>query len=573
MMIQFSNKIKFALISFATICLVHLTFSSSSFRVDPHHDGHSYLSAYLGIFGIYPPQTSNVYGIAGPFIESKILSIFSPSLIAYRYIALFLICLSALLIYKIISFKLNRTSSAIFALLWISANPTWVSAISGTSGHIQVVWPNLWIQTFILIALYILFSKENINSYERILLGVMIASLPFFRIQGIVSSILLIIIVLIKFKKKRSLFLFSLLATSGGWLTLVQFNGGINRYFKNIIMNPLTIDAYSPHRSVFAVLNFMLNLGKYYLVILIFLLILLLAISKFTDKSSVNKIRLQRFDPMIILALILFLLVIGNYNIWVDTLYRHTTTLLMDVSVPMSVIYLIYIFYKGFLNKTFSWSGNDSLLIILSTINLSNLVYQYPLPDLGHRWWSSAISVIFIAYISENRIKLKHLQRINLNLKYFFIPVSVATIFFSILQGLFFQQINTVSVTNDQDILYRMRYPITDSEVVLNLQKSNKVLIYLEENGIKINYFCRDGLYYLRNNGYSAYSKTGVNIFSYRYEVNDNEVNFYCNHEKEYFPKTDKYRKIIIGQLRTDIFLVNKSNTTLTDNILNVIKK
>jgi len=565
------GKIKPLLLYFALIYLLFLTYLSSSWRIDPHHDGHSYLSAYLGTFNIYPPQTSNVYGIAGPFIESKILQVFSLNLIAYRYIAFGLICLSTIIIYKIISIKIDKISSKIFALLWLSANPTWVLATKGTLGYIQVVWPNLWIQTLLLVALFLLFRKKSINSLDQILLGIVVASLPFFRIQGIISSIILIIIISILCRKNIIYFLSSILITILSWLLIINFNGGLTAYVKNILINPLTIEAYSQHRSLLSLFKFMVNLGKYYFVALLLLLIACILISKLKSHNIILKNKFKPPALMIILIIILLLLVLGNYNIWANTIHINLTTLLIDISVPVSLIFFISSSYTYFFRKELIRTEEDKILVILSGIVLSNLVYQYPLPDLGHRWWSSATSVLFIAYISNKNLEFNFLQKLNLK-KYFLIPLSICTICFSIFQGVFFQRLESTTINDNINSLNGMRYPAASSETILNLQKSVKILAFLEVSQVKIKYYCRDGLYYLRKNGYSLYSKKSLNIFEYKHSANIGEVSFYCNYDENQFLNSNLYKPIIIGEKRTDIFLVNKANTQIISDIEKIIK-
>jgi hypothetical protein len=564
------GKIKPLLLYFALIYLLFLTYLSSSWGIDPHHDGHSYLSAYLGTFNIYPPQTSNVYGIAGPFIESKILQVFSLNLVAYRYIAFGLICLSTIIIYKIISIKIDKVSSKIFALLWLSANPTWVLATKGTLGHIQVVWPNLWIQTLLLVALFLLFRKKSINSLDQIFLGIVVASLPFFRIQGIISSIILIIIISILCRKNIIYFLSSVLITILAWLLVINFNGGFTAYVKNILINPLTIEAYSQHRSSLSLLKFMLNLGKYYFVALLLLSIACILISKLKSHKIILENKFKPPALMIILIITLILLVLGNYNIWTNTIYTNLTTLLIDISVPVSLIFFISSSYNYFYRKELIRTEEDKILVILSGIVVSNLVYQYPVPDLGHRWWSSATSVLFIAYISNKNIEFNFLQKLNLK-KYFLIPLSICTICFSIFQGVFFQKLESTTINDNNNALSGMRYPAASSEMILNLQKSVKVLAFLEVSQVKINYYCRDGLYYLRRDGYSLYSKKSLDIFEYKHSANIGEVSFYCNYNENQFLNSNHYRPIIIGEKRIDIFLVNKANTQIISDIEKII--
>lgn len=148
----------------ASLYFFYLTYVASYWRIDTLHDGYVYLSAYLGVYGVYPPQISNHHGIVAPFLESKILEFFSPTLLTYRFIGLALIWLTALMIYKIISLKSKKLTAGLFSLLWISAAPPWSTSIKQMNVHIQPTWPNLWIQLFALISLF-LPCERNLSSH------------------------------------------------------------------------------------------------------------------------------------------------------------------------------------------------------------------------------------------------------------------------------------------------------------------------------------------------------------------------------------------------------------------------
>jgi hypothetical protein len=109
-----------------------------------------------------------------------------------------------------------------------------------------------------------------------------------------------------------------------------------------------------------------------------------------------------------------------------------------------------------------------------------------------------------------------------------------------------------------------MQFSVNDIEMVSNLKKSIKILTYLETKGIRVNYECRDGLYYLRKNGLSPAANRALGFSAKEREepfFNNNldfKINFYCNVPIANISSISESKHLIIGTKRTDIFILNQ---------------
>jgi hypothetical protein len=117
------------------------------------------------------------------------------------------------------------------------------------------------------------------------------------------------------------------------------------------------------------------------------------------------------------LALLLIGLTFKNSDLWIDTIYFHATTLLIDVSIPAAAIYLIYIAKKSMSKTEKQYSCEQSFIILLATLVIVNILNQFPLSDRGHKWWSAAPSVILLAYLSHVTLENKKLGINRFNFK------------------------------------------------------------------------------------------------------------------------------------------------------------
>ncbi len=553
----------------------YLTYLSALWRVDSHHDGYVYLSAILATEGYLPPIVTNHHGIGSAMIEGRILSLTSTSLFGYRLIGLFVIFVTAFLIYKIIALRLDNRSAFIFSLLWLAANPSWVASLKQIPTGIQSIWPNLWIQLFTLLALYFIISKRIILSASQIIIGIIIGTLPFFRIQGLVISFILLIYLLIYYQKLIPLVSISLGGTLLGWLSLIANNGGIKKYLENILFDPLTKQDYAEFITLNSILLNFANKFKYYVVICIIFLILssLLIIVKTLIQHKTVSFSYSIFS--LLLLCLLAAATLKNIDIWVDTLYIHATTLLIDLSLPIAVLYLGYKSQKYFFKDKQHPNFQSGITILLAFIVIANFFNQFPLSDRGHKWWSAAPSVIFLAYMSHQKLSTKSIKVNKLNIKKFTRSLIIMTVVLSIIEGRAFQQIARTKIQNFQILNFNgMVYPSIDAELVSNLIKSIEILEQLEINKVKISYVCEDGLYYVRSKGTSASAVKGLGKNTEITTPQKDSIIFICHSSRRNYLNSIRSNIVnvyTIGQTVTDLFIVNK-NSDINLTIENLIR-
>ena len=227
-----------SLIVLLVIIVVTGTFLGAFWRLDPHHDGFTYLPAKFGEIGQFPPGgAGSNYGVAQATIEGIILNFIPDYFILYRLIAVFLILATGYFTYKIISLKGQKLNAALFALIWLYANPTWQNAINTIPLSLQAVWSNLWIQTLTVYSIYLIDYKTKISKRNITCIGIITATLPFFRFQGLISSMLILTLFFIKTHEYK--FLTKILTfTIFLWLSIILMSGGLSKYFEDIFIKP-----------------------------------------------------------------------------------------------------------------------------------------------------------------------------------------------------------------------------------------------------------------------------------------------------------------------------------------------
>jgi hypothetical protein len=566
------NRYYSSALAILSIYIAFLTYISSFWRIDAHHDGYVYLSASQALNGKLPPEVTNHHGIASPFIESVILKLSSNSLINYRIIGMAVIFITAMYIFRIIRIKLNVMTALGFTLLWLSANPSWVGSIKRTPNGIQSIWPNLWVQLFTLLAFFIIAKNQKLSIRQQTILGIIFATLPFFRIQASISLIFLITFTYVRFRKLNIVILVSSALTALFWLNLIRLNGGISLYISNILGDPLSKKDYAEFITLDAVLYNLANKIKYYIVISLLAGTILFAIVLLKRKRNSNANLMRQKIIFFILITILILLTIKNPIIWISTLYSHATTLLIDLSVPLSVIYICYLLNQLIFKSIKALDGNQILLLSLSFLNILNLVNQFPLSDRGHKWWSSAPSVIFLAYLINNESFEKNLALKKYNVKKFIYSFLFISVCLSSLEGSFFQKIERNKISGYQFANFNgIYYPKEDKELVQNLLLSIEVLTRLEQMKVPVFYKCEDGLYYFRKNRLSEDARAAltknVDIPSSRV----NSVIFVCNSSRDAALDLGNFNVFTIGKNFPDVFLVdrNSSLNTIVKNLIN----
>jgi len=545
---------------------IFATYKSVFYRLDPLHDGYVFLPTYLGIGGNYPPNVTTAYGIAQPFIESKIFYFFSIDMVKYRFIAFTLILISTLFLYKIIQIYSGKVQSLVFACVWLSANPTWANSIQGNQTGLQAVWPNLWIQTLTLASIYLILGNNFTGKYHVILVGIISATLPYFRFQGIISTFIISIFVYLKYSKKISIYLSSFLVVNLLWLLIISKNGGMKLYAKNIFQDPYL--NMSDYRTNGYLLDFIKNFANYHIVVGLILFIFLIAISNLVLKKSYS-------FCLILGVVIVSIITFDNPVLWFTAFMDHLSTLLIDSAVALALVFLIIRIYHLAFSKNDKIFQNSKNLIILAIAILINLIYQYPLPDLGHRWWSSAISVIFISWLIDCTEESGSIL-ITKKLKSYYLSLAILTLIFSSINAFNFIIQKTDTINNESKIFNGIKYPESNQIRISNLLKSSTILINLNKHKVSINYFCRDGLYYinqgnLKRNTFKALeyleSVGGRKVYKSAY------VNFYCNYDLSKLTNLNSSNSIVLGEGgQTDIFIFYNTENAFIDQIRQIIK-
>ena len=79
---------------------------------------------------------------------------------------------------------------------------------------------------------------------------------------------------------------------------------------------------------------------------------------------------------------------------------------------------------------------------------------------------------------------------------------------------------------------------------------------YLDDKSIEVNYYCRDGLYYINSEGYSSNARNGLNFVNLLEVKNYNRthVKFYCNSENIDLKLFTSKRYIVYGDQSQDRF-------------------
>jgi hypothetical protein len=534
--------------------------ASLQWRIDTHHDGIMFLPAILGKSNNLPQDSVfYFYGIAQPLFEGLIFKFLPISIINYRLIAFALIMLTGYFLYKIISLKLSKTISLVFSLTWMFANPTWANSFESVPVSIQTPWPNLWIQTFFISCVYIILRSKLETFSSLLLVSTMAGSMPFFRMQGMVYSFYVFILVLIVNKTRLLRYTIFSIVVIFAWLTLIQFHGGLKLYLSNTIFYPRNF--YSTFTSHDYVLDFFIHSITYYFVCAA-LLISYLCISNITYIKTYfwRKFLFLNLCLLAICAAIQF-----EFNQWLEIIIKNSSSIILDSFLLLAVIFAIIIFATDYRARNRSDLSTKTILGFYSLASVSNLFFQFPLPDLGHRWWSSAILVLFIAEATTIDMYQKFKLQQNL-IKKTIVMGCIASIFFSGLQGIKFLSFERSElVVSGTNIYNGIKIPKRDKETIEKFNSSLKTLRYLENLGVKINYNCRDGLYYLRDSNYVIESKNFLyspgkerEVLQYVNSV-ESKVTFYCNVDSENIKNLSLFKYFVIGSNQTDLFVVNDS--------------
>jgi hypothetical protein len=520
-------------------------------RLDPHHDGFTYLPARLAEIGKFPPNgAGSNYGIAQAVFEGAILNLVPNYFIFYRFIAVALILISGILIYRIIALGSKKIESILFMLLWLFANPTWQNSIKTIPQTAQAVWPNLWIQTITLLALFIIQRFSNYSKSQCALLGIIIATLPFIRVQGIISSVF--ILMLIKVRKNRlKEIVYSSMLTFLFWLFLIQVSGGVSSYYKDIFSKPR--EGLVKFLSFEYFVSFAQGLVNYYIVITFTMLLILVFILKMI------RVNFAFSSKQTIFIILVFAIATSRHpEIWPSVFIAKSSTLILDLAFVCSVIYAFTqrnLMLKVLKKKTYK---SEDSLFILSLFSICNHLNLYPIPDEGHKWWSSAVTLIFLARLIE---KFKDNQFLK---PYKLVKIvnntMVASLVLSSVNVICFLSIERYTISSPKISIYRyLQYPVSDFEKVKTFQNSMEVLSFIESTGMKINYVCRDPLYYVGNQRI-AKSVDKVFDFVQKPYILDlkHEVNFLCSVSSSEVINLENYNYAVIGRGLTNLFVYNK---------------
>ena len=512
------------------------------------------MPTYLAQYGHLPPEyPRTVYGIAQPVLENTLLNLVGNGFIKYRLLALFLIISCTYLIYKNITiFSKNRKIALIFAILWMSSNPTWAQALTKNVNSLQTSWPNLWIQYLTLLAISILGYYKGKSKYSIIIAGLIAGTLPFIRIQGVLSS-LIIVVFMYLYTRNLKKFMFGAISAIVYWIVLISINGGLQLYFHNIFSTP--VDGLNQYTTILYISNFTKGLIGYYLTLYWCYQSLMLIIGMFTKRNYLFRGQIKKKTAIkyyVLLSLYIIPKIFSNLSLWSSTLIDQSSNLALDLAVPLSFeIIALRIFH----NKTINVFKDtvDKPLVLTAMAVMFNLIYQFPLPDLGHKWWASAFSAIFLYhYLTFAQIDIRSKFTKN-----WIILILVPSLTLSNFNIYGFQKIN-YSIVNETDLTeYNgLQIPSYESSLVKKFFLSKKLLKYLDDKSIEVNYYCRDGLYYINSEGYSSNARNGLNFVNLLEVKNYNRthVKFYCNSENIDLKLFTSKRYIVYGDQSQDRF-------------------
>jgi len=473
--------------------------------------------------------------------------------IKYRLIAFFLIIGCTYLIYKNITiFSKNRKIALVFGLLWMSANPIWAQALTKNVSALQTSWPNLWIQFLTLLAISILGYYKRNYRYSTIIVGFIAGTLPFIRIQGLISSLIILVFIHL-YTCNLKKFMLGVITAIVYWIFLISINGGLQLYFHNIFSTP--VDGLNQYTTILYISNFTKGLIGYYLTLYWCYQTLMLITGMLTKQNYLFRGKIKTNTTVIIyLLLSLYIIpkVFSNPTLWSSVFINQSSNLALDLAVPLS---FEIIALKIFCDKKINVFKNrvDTPLILMAMAVILNLIYQFPLPDLGHKWWSSAFSAIFLyCYLNFAQINIRSRFK-----KEWIMLILVPSLTLSIANIYGFLKIDYSIITETDLTEYNgLQIPNYDRSLVEKFFLSKKLLNYLDDAGTQVNYYCRDGLYYINSEGYSSTARNGLNFVNLAEVKNYNMtyVNFYCNSEifdQKYFTN-NKY--IVYGDQSQDRF-------------------
>jgi hypothetical protein len=136
----------------------------------------------------------------------------------------------------------------------------------------------------------------------------------------------------------------------------------------------------------------------------------------------------------------------------------------------------------------------------------------------------------------------------------------VASLVLSSVNVICFLSIERYTISSPKISIYRyLQYPVSDFEKVKTFQNSMEVLSFIESTGMKINYVCRDPLYYIGNQRI-AKSVDKVFDFIQKPYILDlkHEVNFLCSVSSSEVINLKNYNYAVIGRGLTNLFVYNK---------------
>jgi hypothetical protein len=345
--------------------------------------------------------------------------------------------------------------------------------------------------------------------------------------------------------------------TTFAWFLLIEKNGGLLLYLTNTIKYPR--EYYSVFTSFDYFSNFLAHSTIYYLVCGITLLSYLYLVSFNFIKTGFWK------KSVISLSLLLAvcILIQFEFNQWLKIFFDNSSAILLDSFILLAITQTVIVLLRiNQTSKVFNKQKNG-LVNFYGLASLSNVIFQYPLPDLGHRWWSSAILVLFMAEVySFGSGQVFEVQKIRAKKALIF--CCIVSICASGIQGLKFLSFERKNLELSTLQTYRgIQFPTSDQELINKFQTSLSMLEYIESLDVDVSYVCRDGLYYIRNSSYSAKTKNFLYSSGQERKVSDfvndpsNRVTFYCNVNPENIKNLSEFKYFVIGKGNTDIFVLN----------------
>jgi hypothetical protein len=393
---------------------------------DPHRDGIQFAAA-AGVadnLNIHS-QVYEQYGPVGAWIQGETLKVFGSILLNLRIENAFVLTLAALLTLNILfTLGIPDNAAVLVSLGWALSCPA-SSVYSGVFGF----WP--WSSTFVLIFLLanarvflrVRLLKRAITSWEIYFASASCATIIFTRLQvGIVVSIINLVLIFTgqtyqsAQKRRQSVgkFLTSLSVFTGGFLSILVFQGSLASFIDQVIVGPM--------HQYFHPIDWIFIRNYYFLGSIPTILGLFLAAIVWRNFPSSFKTVVLAF----IAGVIGLLMYIGNWSYrehpsQFDSIHAILYVQSMGFIFASVVVYLALSFFLvlgGILSRKSPFANglkpiekmDRGVLGTLLALLIPFAVQLYPKADVYHLWWVAPLFMVLIPYCLGSLISRKGVE-------------------------------------------------------------------------------------------------------------------------------------------------------------------